>query len=311
MVRRIKTWEARAVQRNGGRGRHIMAPQIQWYFIPQIESNSNATTANTNNTATTTTSNNNNIPNCLQLEGYCTSMEEEEDTEEISNHDEKEEEENDNDNDDENDCSLMEYDSEEGPGQHRNDATKDKAADDDDKANRTLNTTAFATEQEKMEDRFPWLKQPDDPFFVSTKKSPTITPTATDATIITTTRLASLSKDGHRRQRRWQRQLARERQRGNDLIAACRSQTPPSHLSGFLLKRCTRDRHVWRKVHCVLTNDYLWFMTRVYELNLGTDTSNAIDPQQQQQQQQEGIIHNTQYFVPIGTLSLGIHLTTG
>ena len=34
-------------------------------------------------------------------------------------------------------------------------------------------------------------------------------------------------------------------------------------VSGFLLKQSNKDPHVWKRVHCVLTEDYLWYITRV------------------------------------------------
>ncbi|KAL3943141.1 MAG: hypothetical protein SGBAC_002790 [Bacillariaceae sp.] len=33
--------------------------------------------------------------------------------------------------------------------------------------------------------------------------------------------------------------------------------------SGYLLKQSHVDRHVWRRVYCVLTDDHLWYVTRV------------------------------------------------
>mmetsp|Transcript_22118 Transcript_22118/g.32669 ORF Transcript_22118/g.32669 Transcript_22118/m.32669 type:complete len:512 (-) Transcript_22118:116-1651(-) len=34
-------------------------------------------------------------------------------------------------------------------------------------------------------------------------------------------------------------------------------------ISGYLWKQSHQDDHVWRKVHCVLSEDYLWYVTRV------------------------------------------------
>jgi hypothetical protein len=39
-------------------------------------------------------------------------------------------------------------------------------------------------------------------------------------------------------------------------------QVQPSS-SGYLLKQSFTDPHVWRRVHCVLTDDHLWYTTRV------------------------------------------------
>jgi hypothetical protein len=42
-------------------------------------------------------------------------------------------------------------------------------------------------------------------------------------------------------------------------------QSTPNHqcVSGYLLKQSRKDPHAWRRVHCVLTDDFLWYMTRV------------------------------------------------
>ena len=34
-------------------------------------------------------------------------------------------------------------------------------------------------------------------------------------------------------------------------------------VSGYLLKQSKFDSHVWKRVHCVLTEDYLWYVTRL------------------------------------------------
>jgi PH domain len=43
------------------------------------------------------------------------------------------------------------------------------------------------------------------------------------------------------------------------------SQSSSTCLSGYLLKRSPEDPNVWRRVHCVLTEDRLWFVSRIYE----------------------------------------------
>jgi hypothetical protein len=42
------------------------------------------------------------------------------------------------------------------------------------------------------------------------------------------------------------------------------SQSTMTCLSGYLLKRSLEDPHVWRRIHCVLTDDRFWYVTRVY-----------------------------------------------
>lgn len=52
-----------------------------------------------------------------------------------------------------------------------------------------------------------------------------------------------------------------EEQRLQELIL---SSTSNQTISGYLLKRSRHDPNVWRRVHCVLTDDYLWYISRVY-----------------------------------------------
>lgn len=51
-----------------------------------------------------------------------------------------------------------------------------------------------------------------------------------------------------------------ESKRLNDLLA---SRTSQQVLSGYLWKRSRRDHQVWRKVHCVVTDDCLWYVGRL------------------------------------------------
>lgn len=37
----------------------------------------------------------------------------------------------------------------------------------------------------------------------------------------------------------------------------------PNCLAGYLLKRSIKDKHVWRKVYCLLTEDYMWYIHRM------------------------------------------------
>jgi hypothetical protein len=37
-------------------------------------------------------------------------------------------------------------------------------------------------------------------------------------------------------------------------------------ISGYLLKRSNKDRHVWKRVYCVLTDDHLWSVSRLHTI---------------------------------------------
>ena len=65
------------------------------------------------------------------------------------------------------------------------------------------------------------------------------------------------------------KQLQREERRLNQL-RICQSALDARHVvSGYLLKRSNKDKHVWRRVHCVLTEDFLWFVSRLYTASSG------------------------------------------
>uniref|UniRef100_A0A7S2YHV0 PH domain-containing protein n=1 Tax=Entomoneis paludosa TaxID=265537 RepID=A0A7S2YHV0_9STRA len=279
MVGRIRTLEEKAVTLNGGKGRHIIsstAPQIQWYFIPAIPPTTPSPPPQGGGTTIPTmpSPKNSNIPNCLQLEGYCTSMEEEEFDED--------EDEDDDDNDFESPTKdeprmtsaarrsmSVDYDEDEGKENGGFNSSKDNP-----------DGRSIPTLQEKMEAKFPWLKD-----HQSGRESP---PPIEHSTTSFDNPLSIAVTVSKRQPRSFLRKLARERKRGNELIASCRARQPPSHLSGFLLKRCNRDRHVWRKVHCVLTDDYLWFMTRVYsnlDASPNSNNNNSNNPHEQIRQE--------------------------
>jgi hypothetical protein len=59
------------------------------------------------------------------------------------------------------------------------------------------------------------------------------------------------------------KQLQKEQRRLNQL-RNCQSALDRHCVSGYLLKRSHKDKNVWRRVHCVLTDDYLWFVSRLH-----------------------------------------------
>jgi hypothetical protein len=53
-------------------------------------------------------------------------------------------------------------------------------------------------------------------------------------------------------------------------LAHYRCTTDHHCFSGYLLKQSRKDPHVWKRVHCVLTEDFLWYITRVKDTPEGT-----------------------------------------
>lgn len=154
-----------------------ISPKVQWYFVPE------------------NTSSGSSIPTFIELDGYCTSMEEEE----VLPDDEDEDEQDTWHGDDESD-------------------TQDHGGYYD--VDLLLSRCSLGVEEngngENGNGKCP------------TKKS-----------------TGSLSKNDKELRRYFQ---------------LC--QVPPCS-SGYLLKQSTQDPHIWRRVHCILTDDHLWYTTRV------------------------------------------------
>ena len=179
--------------------RTIISPKLQWFFVPA---------ANETNSL---------IPNCVELDGYCTSLEDEELFE------------YDADDDDDDDDDQVDDDVDSGVLQRSNEATAtvshDRCYDDD----------------VDMLARFPWLNDK--------KQDPT---SALSADVDQRSSDFSVSENRSIRENRLFQQLSRSQ-------AARRNRC----LTGYLLKRSRKDPHIWRRVHCVLTDEYLWYVSRI------------------------------------------------
>ena len=195
----------------------LISPKIQWYFVPGTSEKSSP------------------IPNCIDLDGYCTSME----------------------NDDGEDCDSSSHDIYD---EDENDSCGNGANDglvwDDSSPNYDLllsrcplaNSSSspwklFSSAKGSMDST---ISAPTSPLKDSSDSKISIPPTSP--------RQISAENRERRRQRR---ELRRYTQ-----LSQCRSSS--NHcISGYLLKQSNRDPHVWRRVHCVLTEDSLWHVTRV------------------------------------------------
>lgn len=163
-----------------------ISPKIQWYFVPRQGTSP--------------------IPSCIELDGYCTTLEEEDD-------------------DDEN---------------------KDDDDDDDDGDDDT---------HDKQRNHYNQQHEPQSPQTTGSHHDETDTldrDTYYDWDLLLS-RCAFLEKPKLSKPQPKQKQLRR-------YFQLC--QVEPC-CSGYLLKQSRTDPHVWRKVHCVLTDDYLWYATRV------------------------------------------------
>ena len=221
----------------------LISPKIQWYFVPGTSEPSSP------------------IPSCIDLDGYCTSMENDDDEEESENgsHGMFDEDEND-------DCDS---------------ASNDERIWDDSSPNFDLllsrcplsthfpSSRRSSTGDSKAVGNFTPPSSLDDS--VASKK----------AALQLTCKLSAAELE----RRRQRRELRRYTQ-----LSQCRSLSNQC-VSGYLLKRSHCDPHVWRRVHCVLTEDSFWHVTRVstyrhqkvHAQSTDVDVSNSNSPQQRYQ----------------------------
>lgn len=47
-------------------------------------------------------------------------------------------------------------------------------------------------------------------------------------------------------------------------LSLCQSSLQQDCVSGYLLKQSMTDPHVWKRVHCVLTDEHLWYISRIH-----------------------------------------------
>ena len=152
----------------------VTSPRLQWFFVPAS----------------------NQIPNCIELDGYCTSVES--DKEESSDEDDSD--------------SDSEQDDSNGENWWRDAFLSTRTNDDP----LQEHNGSFSSSQHIRDDKF----------------------------------------------------LHREQRRLNQL-RNCQSALDRHCVSGFLLKQSNKDPHVWRRVHCVLTDDHLWFVSRLHTTSDG------------------------------------------
>eukprot|EP00521_Asterionellopsis_glacialis_P017320 CAMPEP_0195302094 /NCGR_PEP_ID=MMETSP0707-20130614/30466_1 /TAXON_ID=33640 /ORGANISM="Asterionellopsis glacialis, Strain CCMP134" /LENGTH=668 /DNA_ID=CAMNT_0040365247 /DNA_START=215 /DNA_END=2218 /DNA_ORIENTATION=- len=180
--------------------------QLQWFFVPGSEPSGN-------------------IPNFINLDGYCTDMD-------------------DDDEDNEN---------------YKDDDESDYGCDyggEIDDCEDEWGTTAQHLEE------LPWKKTSFQPSCVSPSK--TITCTTLDSSLPQPQTQFPLHKNRLFNMERKEKIYARERRKLMQLNQS-RAVVGFNCISGYLLKRSSRDKHVWKRVHCTLTDDYLWFVSRYYE----------------------------------------------
>jgi hypothetical protein len=206
--------------------RPTIAPQTRWYYVPDTTTNSPSKQQPT-------------MSSCLELDGYLTSFDEEEDI------------------DDEED-SNSENDTEANGGMGG--GSEAVYGDDEDLLRRALAPFDDDSDEDKDE------SEPKNSIEIITtreakkckankRRRPRATPTA------------------EKTAREWRRYLqisqshaaAAAAASSSDKTNTSSSTTNPSNstLAGFLLKRSSKDPHVWKRHYCVLTQDDFWYVPRV------------------------------------------------
>ena len=186
-------------------GPATIAPKIQWYYVPHSSSRDDTSSLYHQEASL--------IPPYVDLDGYCTSMEEEE----YESDDDTTDDDDDDDNDNDNDCNNNNFGDDNGLHHELNAGDEDRAR---------YRSPLQVERHDWILSQCPWRR--------SHESKP--------------------NKNFHWQKREFRRYLQ---------LAS--SQTPHrrSCISGYLMKQSKVDRHVWRRVHCVLTDDYLWYVTRI------------------------------------------------
>ena len=183
---------AALVSSNPSKPASSIAPKLQWYFVPGMNHPSSP------------------IPSYIDLDGYTTSMEDEDD-------DIEEDPSNNNNNNNGNDA-----------GDNQHDAEHD--FDPDEILRRLpLSLQETCVTEDSHNNKNEESNHSEKNNMLSTKE----------------------------------RIFKRERQ-GYYELSLCQSTLQHDCVSGFLLTESMGDPHVWKRVHCVLTDDHLWFISRVY-----------------------------------------------
>jgi len=212
-----------------------MAPKCQWYFVPEQQQPPMPTLNGPHGGNTSTTV----IPSCIELDGYCTSLEDDD-----SRHESEEEDDDVNDDDFNNANNHEDEDPPQDMSTHPNCVSLD--CDDEIDTGGDGGSGGYF-DVDLLLSRCPFAIGP-----------------------------ATGKRDGNRKGRRelvggggggglrscWSSALSSsaENRELRRYFQLC--QVPPC-CSGYLLKQSNVDPHVWKRVFCVLTDDHLWYTTRV------------------------------------------------
>jgi hypothetical protein len=180
------------------KNRTVIAPKVQWYYVP-----STSTPKGTGGSI---------IPNCVELDGYCTAAE-------------------DDDNDDETGYDSRTLNS---------DSDSVNSRDDGDEKNGDVLFVNTVEEryQTILRSKFSWMNPE-------------------------TQQDMGVSDETKKKFQRLQQRSLREAYLREQLHSA-QSRLSHNPLAGYLLKRDRKEPHAWRTVYCVVTEQHLWYVSRIY-----------------------------------------------
>ncbi len=185
-----------------------ISPKLQWFFVP-------------GHVPPPTSEKLSNIPSYIDLEGYCSSMDDDEDGDDKLG----------------DTRSSLDW--------NADDSNAFSDIDDDGDNEVVIKTTPF-----------PW-------------QCPNIR-TSGSSSSSTTLKGCAQEEDQYvediemRRRRREQRLQKQQREQRRSSQIYQYQEHHPHCKTGFLLLQSQRDLQVWRQVYCVLTGEYLWFVSRLY-----------------------------------------------
>lgn len=211
----------------------------QFYFVP-----SQLPSASSSGSHAGTT-----IPACVELDGYVTSMDEKE-----SDHEDETDHFDDS-------CYDNDGDSFEGSDEGEEEM--------EDEIYMLGAIDGIPTSEKRRRGRWQsqWQQhrqQPEESGFVPTLLPLSRCMSHTNTTATTTTNSSSFDSPSQRRQKeRSKRRQKQQRRSMRRYLQISQSHASPTCLSGYVLKQSTKDKHVWKRVYCVLTDDYLWFVPRL------------------------------------------------
>ncbi|CAB9513988.1 expressed unknown protein [Seminavis robusta] len=78
----------------------------------------------------------------------------------------------------------------------------------------------------------------------------------------------------------------KERQRYFELTM-CQSSLQHDCVSGYLLKQSIADPHVWKRVHCVLTDEHLWYISRIHTRLDNTTTCTSLSGSNNEEEEEK------------------------